>query len=516
MFLRPNCPLVKRNPLKWCFATSILLVGLILPNLTFAFLPSNNDNIDFETSEGYSAGDLNGQNNWNGDTNFDVSTAQHRSGFQGVIMVGSSIANIVASGTPFNSSAGGYAFYNFSLKNYNPSLGNAQLLFRSSAGFNGVGTWGWSGHSYDRLIIENAYKFKCSDKSSLGSESRQYLTPDSFSYYNSNGLEQNKWTDIRLWFDLNNKLIHLSYKQEGMTDYFDFSSANDLCWWANSGFSDVDFFDILKLQGQLNWAFDYLNNSAPPTMGSVTISEPPSNSDITQSFDFKGTYDKQGGDYNKIMVILEQWNASTTCPTSTEAIEQEKNQGWFLYQSLPFFSNDLLLDTGNFTGEYPNNVNDLRTGYYNCVRCYFINEISGIISDEQCRGYKLNIVENLTPYLPSYTFPFQGWDNYYSGHSDKYPSSTPLFSAMAETLSPLADRVGNFVVYVKTYFDVEQASAKGTALGQAIPIARGYLTEINNFFGGLPISDFVIFYLLSVAVIICYKIIYRVIRLIKP
>jgi len=482
MLYRSNWLNLKSLGVKWCFAMSFLLLVLFFP-----FLTKGAPTLFFDNFENYNVGDLDGQNGWlqSGSatsTWWVVDNLSH-----------TGTKSIMASGTSIDGTAGSYKFSE-------NSVPTGQIYF-----------WFY--------IKDNAYNsFLTGTNTIHGPNPYWALYWDTCGasfcklYYQTSGspvifiknISTENWHSAQFKWDTIEGSFKFAYNidEGGWSD------------WKTSGYQDNAYLDEVKIIGRDFYIDDISDDNY---LGGISITNPPSDSDISQSFSFEGSYDKQGGDYNKLMIILEQWNASSTCPLAGSQEEQEEqNNGWFIYQSLPFFSNDLLTENGDFTGEYPNNVDDLRTGYYNCTRCYFINEISGTISDEQCRGYKLNVIEGFSSYLPPYNLPFENWDTYYSAHTDKYATSTPLFSAIASAISPLADRIGNFVVYVKTYFDLEQASAKGTTMGQAIPVARGYLTEINNFFGGLPISDFVIFYILSVAVIICYKIIYRVIRLIKP
>jgi hypothetical protein len=477
MFYRSNWLNLKIGGGKRWFYTSFLLFALFFP-----FLTKSAPTIFFDNFEDYNLGNLSGQNNWqeisSSNTDEVVNTLSH-TGQKSVFASSTTsngnikIGNVISTGEDF------FWFY---------------LTSNTFSGSYIVGGYDYNGglRPHWRLDFVNCGVSFCTLR--WGTD---FIGANIIGQYSTN-----TWHSGHFKWQKNDNNFQFAYKIDEVENWSD---------WHTSYYSGTaDYLDKFGFVGGGYYLDDISDDNS---LGGIEITSPPNDSDISQSFSFEGTYDKQGGDYNKLMIILEQWNASSTCPLAdTSEKEQEENKGWFIYQSLPFFSNNLLTKTGDFISE----VNDLRTGYYNCARCYFINEITGIISDEQCRGYKINVIEGFNPYLPPYNLPFESWDTYYSAHTDKYATSTPLFSAISSAISPLADRIGNFVVYIKTYFDLEQASTKGTAMGQSIPIARGYLTEINNFFGGLPISDFLIFYILSVAVIICYKVIYRVIRLIKP
>ena len=484
MFYRSNWLNLKIGGGKRWFYTSFLLFALFFP-----FLTKSAPTLFYDNFENYNLGELYGQGNWievnqPRTAKFKVVDDKSKTGNQSVFASSTTINDTAFGGKTADAPVpAGEDFFWFWIKD-NSGGGDMRGTIDSGAHPHWVLTFDTCGTSY------------CTLKWSTG-----YGTLHTISQIQT-----------EIWHS-----AHFKWATNGSDFQFQYN-IDESGWsnWQTSAYngSTQKYLDGFQIYGR-DWYLDDISDDN--SLGGIEITSPPSDSDISQKFSFEGTFDKQGGDYNRLMIMLEQWNASTTCPLEgSPESEQEQNDGWFIYQSLPFFSNDLVAQTGNFTGQYPDNVDDLRTGYYNCARCYFINEITGIISDEQCRGYKINVIEGFNPYLPPYNLPFESWDTYYSAHTDKYATSTPLFSAISSAISPLADRIGNFVVYIKTYFDLEQASTKGTAMGQSIPIARGYLTEINNFFGGLPISDFLIFYILSVAVIICYKVIYRVIRLIKP
>jgi len=125
----------------------------------------------------------------------------------------------------------------------------------------------------------------------------------------------------------------------------------------------------------------------------------------------------------------------------------------------------------------------------------------------------IDIVDPEEP--PPEEYDFAIWADYYNSISEKFTTSTPLFNSIAESFSPIIDKMGDYTLYVKEYFDLSEATAKGTALGLAIPIARGYLMVIDDFIG-LPLTGLVLFYILTMAVVISYKVILAIIKLLKP
>lgn len=116
---------------------------------------------------------------------------------------------------------------------------------------------------------------------------------------------------------------------------------------------------------------------------------------------------------------------------------------------------------------------------------------------------------------PEETYDVTDWTDYYSSVSEKFATSTPLFVSMANAFSPIISKMGDFTLFATDYFDVGEATQKGEDLGGAIPIARGYLIMVDDFIG-LPLTSLVLFYFLTMAVVISYKIILAIIKLLKP
>lgn len=469
MFYRSNWLNLRSSGVKWCFATSFLLIALFL---TF---PQNVLASWFdETFENYNLGNLNGQGDWVCTGNLgQVNTNQHYSGFKSL-----NVDNVPSNDcrkTSASVSDGNNTNFSFYFK----ATGSTKLNDFRIARYGSLAVWLRIDCTSDPCDIE---------QNSTGSWLDTGLTAP-----------RDQWNKILINISIDNQNYRLKVNTGDFSDWFSFRYTN------------YEPLNFVFFAGYLGNNKLFLDNLLGFNESDLDIDFPPTESEIGEKFDLSGNYNKREENWNKVMIIFEQWNLSSTCPIDPDEVEAEQNKGWFIYQSFPYFSDYLLTEIGDFEML----IDDLRTGYYNCIRCYFINDNLGLISDEKCRGYRLNIIEGFTPYFPSYNFPFESWDAYYSQHSEKYPTSTPLFSTIAGALSPVAERIGNFVVYIKTYFDVEKASAKGTTMGQAIPVARGYLEEFNNFFGGLPISEFIIFYILSLSVVICYKVIYGVIRLLK-
>lgn len=273
------------------------------------------------------------------------------------------------------------------------------------------------------------------------------------------------------------------------------------------GATSVIFFGGLGID-----YFDTFGAGTPPP-DPVNIVSPVSGSTVNTEFTMTATYSGASG-YDRLMILFEDWDASSTCPTSTDPTYDYEYQNYFNYQSFPYFSPQFSTSSGTTTIA----VADLTAHTFKCVRCYFINETSGATSLPQCPQYTLTVGTTIPPsgQPPSYYFPIQSWPAYYASSTDKWATSTALFSSWADTLQPMTLWIGNLALSFKEMFNASTSEAAGRQYGEAIPTARGYLSIVNNFFAGLPVGEIYIFYLLTALVVIVFKMISAIIHLIKP
>ena len=127
----------------------------------------------------------------------------------------------------------------------------------------------------------------------------------------------------------------------------------------------------------------------------------------------------------------------------------------------------------------------------------------------------IDIVDPLEEPPEETDYPFLNWTDYYSSISEKFATSTNLFNNITGSFTPIINKMGAFMLYIDEYFDISGATFKGSELGLAIPKARGYLETIDDFIS-LPLSGFIVFFLLTMAVVVCYKVILVIIKLLKP
>jgi len=243
----------------------------------------------------------------------------------------------------------------------------------------------------------------------------------------------------------------------------------------------------------------------------IDITYPLDEAEIAGNFTMKIDYSNAIG-YDRLMITFEDWDIGSSCPPPSDPNYQEEFDVYFNNRSLPYFSSFLSTSTGTTTIE----IGDLEIGEYNCNKCYFLTT-TGLISENLCFGYNLDVLSYIPPVdLPEVFLDFESWENYYSEHSERFATSTPIFSSMAETFTPLITWVGNTILFFNTYFDPETAGNRGEEIGNSVRVARGYLESIDDFFGDLPISTIFIFYLITAIVIIIYRLVRGILTIIIP
>jgi len=267
-------------------------------------------------------------------------------------------------------------------------------------------------------------------------------------------------------------------------------------------------FTLAAEDGGTQWTRNFYL-TFPPT---INIVSPTDGSELTTFFNMTIFY-SFAGSFERLMIIFENWDEASTCPINGSAEWETEYPLYFNYQSFPYFSPVFSTSTGTTTIS----VSDLAPQNFKCVRCYMILESTGEISDELCPEYNINVLTYIPPEnLPSYYFPISDWADYYATHTDRWATSTELFTNWAAAVEPMMIWIGNLIISFQDIFNASSSAARGAEYGNAIPVARGYLATIDNFFGGLPISTTFLFYLITALVVIIFKLISSVINLIKP
>jgi len=273
---------------------------------------------------------------------------------------------------------------------------------------------------------------------------------------------------------------------------------------------DIDEESIFIL-AELYDEIQYTSNFYLTFQPEIDIIYPLDESEIIGTFEMEIAF-WRAENYDRLMITFEDWDIGSVCPLKTDTSYQAERDAFFNNQSLPYFSSFLATSSGTTTIE----IDNLEIGNYNCNKCYFITT-AGLISENLCWGYRLNVLTYIPPVdVPEYYLPISEWNNYYSEHSDRYATSTPIFTAMAETFTPMITWVGNTILFFNNYFNPETAGNRGEEIGNAVRKARGYLESIDDFFGGLPISTIFIFYLITTIVVIVYRLARGILTIIIP
>lgn len=367
----------------------------------------------------------------------------------------------------------------------------------------------------DNYTLWNGYhKFKLNDGSGHYPWCAIYMFPsgDLLRYYDGSafhaidttGWADDVWHSLQIEWRVSDSKARYRFNEQAWTSWDNFPGSGSFTSFDRV---QLEFYNPSGPGGGLY--FDKLSESLyeAPTGGSMTIDSPESGTTTASTFDMEITYNLQGEDYQRIMVLFESWHASSTCPVwGTDTYNEEYGNDWFNYQSFPYYSDFLAATSTEATTTI--SVSLLPENIYNCVRCVFINSDLGTLSEEKCPDYTLTIGEYIPEAPP---LPFTSWDSYYTENTDeKYPTSTPIFNTMAGVFENLYKKLTDFLNDFRVLFDNNVAAEYGEYFGEKIPEARGYLVPINSFLLGFPISELYIF-LITISLI---AIIFRTIKLI--
>lgn len=469
---------------KWSMVIFFLLIGSLIPFFIFGF-EEGILNDDFET---YFLGQLVGQGNWLGNIQWEVVDEKAQSGIKSV-----------------NSNAGegiSYSLYqDVNIINY-----GIQSSYFYIDGTN--------------QIISNIGE---SLTFFLNDLNKQFLAQTVFKYDEPN----DEWD----WYIVNENLLEIKIKDDillinewnsleikwELTDVLKYQVKVNNENWTEKYNSYSEFYgeeqDFVRFwftnYRAGNLYLDNLAGELEPVISSLQIVYPENNSEEISNFIMSVNYNKGSEDWEKIMIVFESWNEESNCPIyDTSEFWEEYQNGWFYYQSSPFFSPSLETKTGlTFISVFNLDIN-----IYNCVRCYFSGENINI-SNEKCEDYILTIIDFLPPAQP---LLFPSWFDYYNEHTgENFDEPTAIFNTIAGVFDNVVQKLGSFINNFRNIFDNSQAEAKGKNLGEKIPLARGYLAPINDFFGGFPISELFIFCLLITMIIIIYRIIKTILMFIR-
>ena len=113
------------------------------------------------------------------------------------------------------------------------------------------------------------------------------------------------------------------------------------------------------------------------------------------------------------------------------------------------------------------------------------------------------------PTLPS------SWSTYYDEHGG-YEVPAEFVNDLAEATGKSFDAISSLFEGFAVSFSNSDALARGTALGQVIPEARGYLKIFDGLFGHIPIGETFVFILIFMLAIGLFRTIRHLIQIVKP
>jgi len=104
---------------------------------------------------------------------------------------------------------------------------------------------------------------------------------------------------------------------------------------------------------------------------------------------------------------------------------------------------------------------------------------------------------------------------YYASNSN-FDIPTGFIQSLADFITPIIETTGGFLTSFKDIFDPAVATEKGMLFGSAIPLMIGYTGIINDFLGGLPVAEGLLAFIIVVLLISVFRIVVKLIHIIKP
>jgi len=97
-----------------------------------------------------------------------------------------------------------------------------------------------------------------------------------------------------------------------------------------------------------------------------------------------------------------------------------------------------------------------------------------------------------------------------------YATPTSLYINLTNTIKPIILMIGENLTFFTSKFNQDTAKETGQRVGLAILNVRSYANNLNSFFGDLPVSEVLFFYLVILIVVAVFRFIKNLINLIKP
>jgi len=249
------------------------------------------------------------------------------------------------------------------------------------------------------------------------------------------------------------------------------------------------------------WFFgdtEYTYFTEQPTL---TITYPQNNYEIAESFDIQGSYTLPAGSgYNLLMAGFFKagnydinWNNAVNVFTIPVSEPSGSFDNLRVSNYLPKDNYDIYFRVygGGLAYEFP----------------FYISNIN-IVSD---LPYELPITGETPPDIPSFTTPSA--QKIYEDYSD-YDTPTPLFNIITGAIEPISQTIGDNLTFFSSRFKITNAKDAGEKAGNAVLIIRANAGVINSFFNDLPIAEILFLYLSALVVVIVFRIIRLLLKLI--
>ena len=224
----------------------------------------------------------------------------------------------------------------------------------------------------------------------------------------------------------------------------------------------------------------------------LDITFPLPNAEISQAFNITGSYTMPSG-YNKLVA--------------------------YIGVGIPYAQYSFLQNLTDPSGDIDIRVSGVPSGNYQMFFYFSGDSVESYYVESATRNF--SILTAIPPELPEtgetppeFYDPIDG-DIYYLDFSS-YDTPTALYSNLKNAIQPIFTIIGSNLTFFSSQFDQDTAKETGEKTGQGILIIRTYSSNLNTFFNDLPVSEFLLFYLLLLIVVIVFRIIKNLINVIKP
>jgi len=473
----------KNSPFKIGLLGILVIFGFLYSNLSFASFNPAYYYFGFEESENYTTGNLNGQNGWSKTWGGEMVVADN-STLEGDRLLLSNVASLHDKSVPVidTSELTGIYYYRFlmyfnSLVNY--AYGTINLTSETRIGIS---------HRTDIpegfFSLNTGYEFYCDSKEYIQSGSMD-LIPPYWTYQDNLGIE--KVIEVVLEFNFDDNLFKILYKTPGTEGYFNFSDANNRCYWVNSEKSDFNLFNLFRIRNDDNADF-YIDELGFYEFGPPSLrvwSESPESGSIITDIDDNFTIKWEGWDlewvYKDFVFRFVDQNTGMVSHQIIYTPETESGEIVFKFSDFGFEKNS-------------------KYDFSAIARSYYFPEWGVFYTSELVNpAYWVEIdVEGWTPVFEMP--PFTDW---YAEKVERFATPTAVFTGITGVLSPIFSKIGEFGESAVKFLDIGQAYQTGYDLGKIIPLFKHYVEAIEFFLGGFPIIQiFLVFMILLIGIFI--------------